>query len=64
MTYKRLDKKDYKKLMGTADSETNQNHLILRFLDFDFDPDLITKKLGLEPLSTGQIGDEYFVGPQ
>ena len=64
MTFKRLDKKGYKKLMGSADSEINRNHLILRFLDFDFDPDLITKKLGLEPLSTGQRGDEYFVGPQ
>jgi len=65
MTFKRLDKKDYKKLMGTSNrTEINQNHLRLRFLDFDFDPDLITKKLGLEPLSTGKKGDEYFVGPQ
>jgi len=64
MTFKRLDKKDYKNLMGSSDSEINRNHLILRFLDFDFDPDLITKKLELEPLSTGQKGDEYFVGPQ
>ncbi len=64
MTLKRLDKKDYKKLISSADSEINRNHLILRFLDFDFDPDLITKKLGLEPSSTGQKGDKYFDGPQ
>jgi len=64
MTFKRLDKKDYKKLMGSADSKINRNHLIFRFLDFDFDPELISKKLELEPLSTGQKGDEYFVGPQ
>lgn len=64
MTFKRLGKKDYKKLMGSTDSEINRNHLIIRFLDFDFDPDLITKKLELEPLSTGQKGDEYFVGSQ
>ncbi len=64
MTLKRLDKNDYKKLMGSTDSEINQNHLTLRFIDFDFAPDLITKKLGLEPLSTGQKGDEYFIGPQ
>lgn len=64
MTFKRLDKKDYTKLMGSVDSKINQNHLILRFIDFDFDPDLITDKLGLAPLSTGQKGDEYFIWPQ
>lgn len=64
MTFKRLDKKDYKKLTGSSDSEINRNHLILCFLDFDFDPDLITNKLELEPLSTGKKGEEYFVGPQ
>ncbi|MUP16822.1 DUF4279 domain-containing protein [Ancylomarina euxinus] len=65
MTFKRLDKKDYKNLMGTnGDSEINQNHLILHFLEFDFAPDLITQKLGLQPLSTGQKGEEYFIGPQ
>lgn len=51
--------------MGTNDeSEINQNHLIFRFLDFDFDPDLITQKLLLQPFSTGQKGEEYFIGPQ
>ena len=64
MTFIPLDKNDYKKIMHSADSEINQNILMLCFLDFDFDPDLITKKLELEPLSTGQKGDEYFVGPQ
>jgi hypothetical protein len=64
MTFNQLDKKDYKNLMGSTNSGINQNHLILRFLDFDFDPDLITKKLELEPLSTGLKGDEYFNGPQ
>ena len=64
MTFKRLDKKDYKKITGSIDSEINRNHLILRFLDFNFDPDIITQKLGLEPISTGQKGHEYFIGPQ
>ena len=64
MNFKQLNKEDYKKLMGTSDSETNQNHLILRFLDFDFDPDLISKKLQLEPMSSGLKGEEYFFGPQ
>lgn len=65
MTFKRLDKKDYKNLMGTkVDSEINQNHVILRFIDFDFNPDEITDKLGLKPLSIARQGEEYFVGPQ
>ena len=51
--------------MGTGnDSQCNQNHVILRFVDFDFDPDYITKKLELKPLSIGRQGEEYFVGPQ
>jgi hypothetical protein len=64
MTFERLNKKDYKKLMGTDGEETNQNHILLQFYDFDFAPDFISQKLDLEPLSTGQKGDEYFVGPQ
>jgi hypothetical protein len=63
MNFRRLTKKDYLRLMGN-NSEVNQNHLIIRFLDFDFSPDLITKKMGLEPTSTGQKGEEYFIGPQ
>ncbi len=51
--------------MKTAnDKEINQNHLILRFIDFDFSPDLITKNVGLKPLSVGKKGEEYFVGSQ
>ena len=64
MIFERLKKKDYKKITGTDGYETNQNHLILRFLDFDFSPDLITDKLGLKPQSAGQKGDEYFLGSQ
>ena len=65
MTFKRLDKKDYKKLMGAeSDSEINQNHVILRFIDFDFNPEVITNKIGLEPLSIARQGEEYFVGSQ
>jgi hypothetical protein len=65
MTFKRLDKKDYKNLMGTnGDSEINWNHVILRFIDFDFNPDEITDKLGLKPRSIARQGEEYFVGPR
>ncbi len=65
MNFKRLDKKDYKKLMEkTNDSGINQNHIILSFLDFDFDPDLISEKLGLKSLSNGQKGDVYFADTQ
>ena len=60
MNIKRLDKKDFE----VNETGINQNHLRLSFLDFDFDPELITKKLELEPLSTGQKGDEYFIGSQ
>lgn len=64
MTFKRLDKKDFKNLMGTkGDIEINKNHVILRFIDFDFNPDEITDKLGLKPLSIARQGEEYFVGP-
>ena len=62
MTLERFKKKDYKKLMGADDCETNQNHIILEFVDFDFTPDLITDKLELQPQSTGQKGDKYFIG--
>lgn len=65
MMFKRLDKKEFKKLTGKAsDSETNRNHLMLSFIDFDFDPYLITKNLGLNPISAGKKGDEYFIGAQ
>jgi len=65
MTYKRLDKKDYRKIMETdTNSKINQNHIILRFLDFDFNPVFITKKLGLEPHSIARQGEEYFIGHQ
>ena len=54
MTLKRLDKKEFKNLMvENSDSEIYRNHMILRFLDFDFNPDLITQKIGLQPSSTG-----------
>ena len=63
MDFKRLDKKDFKTLMGMKNgSEINQNHLMLYFLDFDFNPDLITEKLGLEPHSIGRKGEKYFIG--
>ena len=65
MTIKRLDPRNYNNLMGTSSGdEINQTHLILGFLDFDFDPALITEKIGLEPLSVGRKGDTYFIGPQ
>jgi hypothetical protein len=64
MSFKKLNKNDFKKLMGTDGSETNQNHIILQFFDFDLAPDFITDQLGLEALSTGQKGEEYFIGPQ
>jgi hypothetical protein len=51
--------------MGTdSNSQLNQNHIILRFIDFDLDPDEITKNLALEPLSIARKGQEYFVGPK
>lgn len=64
MTLKRLDKEDFRKIMGASDSEINQNHVILRFINFDLNPDEITQKLGLEPLSIARQGEEYFVGKQ
>jgi len=64
MIYKRLEKKEYKKIMGSSDSEINQSHLVLSFIDFDFDPNLITKKLKLEPTSIGEKGEEYLIGSQ
>ncbi|MCF8373311.1 MAG: DUF4279 domain-containing protein [Bacteroidales bacterium] len=58
-----MKKKDYRKIMGTDSiPKINQNHVILRFIDFDFDPNDITKKLGLKPLSIARQGEEYFVG--
>ena len=63
MNIKRLDKDDYKKLKDSDnDLEINQNHIILRFIDFDFNPDEITEKLGLAPLSIARKGEDYFVG--
>lgn len=63
MNIKRLDKDDYKKLQDSVnDLEINQNHVILRFIDFDFNPDEITEKLGLTPLSIARKGEDYFVG--
>lgn len=62
MSLKRLNREDFKKLSGSADSGTNRNHLILKFIDFDFHPDIITEKTGLQPLSIGLKGEKYFVG--
>ena len=63
MNLKRLDKADFKKLQGSDnDLEINQNHVILRFIDFNFNPDDITEKLGLKPLSIARQGEDYFVG--
>ncbi|MCW3787379.1 DUF4279 domain-containing protein [Plebeiibacterium sediminum] len=63
MNIKRLDKDDYKKLQGSDnDLEVNQNHVILRFIGFDFDPNEITERLQLKPLSIARKGEDYFVG--
>ncbi|MFW5804201.1 MAG: DUF4279 domain-containing protein [bacterium] len=42
--------------------EVNQNYVILRFIDFDLDPDEITNKLGLKPLSIAKQGEDYYLG--
>jgi hypothetical protein len=47
-----------------TDSEINRNFVILRFIDFNFNPDEITEKLGLKPHSIAREGEEYFVGLQ
>jgi len=63
MNIKKLDKADYKQLQDSDnDMEINQNHVILGFIDFDFNPDEITEKLELNPLSIARKGEEYFVG--
>jgi len=65
MKYKLFDIKDYKNLKGIMkETEINRSHVILRFIDFDFDPDEISNKLGLMPLSIAIQGEEYFAGPQ
>jgi hypothetical protein len=61
MNLKRLNKEDYKNLQD-SEAEINQNHVILRFIDFDFSPDEITDKLGLIPLSIARKGEDYYVG--
>lgn len=55
----RLSGGDFKKLQN---SEVNSNHIILRFIGFDFNPDEITEKLGLIPFSLARKGEDYFVG--
>lgn len=63
MDLKRFDKSDYKMLNGGGvDSEINGNHIILCFSDFDFDPDIISHRLGLEPLYKRFKGEQYFIG--
>lgn len=63
MNKKRLNKSDFNKLQNSDnESEINQNHVILRFIDFDFNPDEITNKFGLKPLSIARQGEDYFVG--
>ncbi len=63
MNIKRLNKEDYKKLQESeTESEINQNHIILRFIDFNFNPNEITEKLRLTPLSTARKGEDYFIG--
>ena len=63
MNIKRLDKDDYKKLQNPDDDlEINQNQVILRFIDFDFNPDEITAKLGLTPLQLRGKGKIILLG--
>nr|WP_319399136.1 DUF4279 domain-containing protein [uncultured Carboxylicivirga sp.] len=63
MNHNRLDKKELNKLKGQTDQpDINQNHFILRFIDFDFDPKIISDRLGLKPSSSGQKGEEYYIG--
>jgi|GEM_PF-1905757 len=42
--------------------EIHENRLVFSFCGFDFDPDLITKKLDLEPSLTERKGEKYFFG--
>ena len=63
MNIKRLNKEELKKIQNSeSELEINQNRIILRFIDFDFNPDEISEKLGLKPLSIARKGEDYFVG--
>jgi hypothetical protein len=41
----------------------NVNYLLLRLFGFEFEPDEMTKLLGLTPQITGKQGEEYSIGP-
>lgn len=63
MTHEKLDKADFNKLMGKDKTpDTNQNHIIIGFFEFDFSPDIFTKDLGLQPLHKGVNGEKYLTG--
>jgi len=64
MNRERLSKSDFKKLMSQKDKKnTNLNHIILWFLNFDQSPEEITKQLVLTPTKTAVKGQEYLSGP-
>jgi hypothetical protein len=50
-------------MMAKKKTEVNQNYLILRLFGFEFEPNEMTKILGLSPRITGIKGEEHYVGP-
>jgi hypothetical protein len=60
---RKLNRQEHKKLMGHSDTpETNQNHLKLVIYGFDYQPNLISEKLMIEPHSVGIKGESYEIG--
>jgi hypothetical protein len=65
MSIKYLSREDYKKLMEPNDHcNINQIHIALSFIDFEPDPEHISFKLGLKPISTARKGEEYSFSPK
>ncbi|PUZ27534.1 protein of unknown function [Chitinophaga costaii] len=57
MQLQQLSRADLKKLLGKSNGEgVNVNRIMLSFMDFDYDPNLITQQLDLQPTGTGVAG--------
>ncbi|PUZ29146.1 hypothetical protein DCC81_06685 [Chitinophaga parva] len=58
MQLPQLSRAELKNLLGKDNGDgVNVNRIMLSFMDFDYDPDLISQQLDLQPTGTGVAGE-------